>query len=162
MELADVGKNVFPNNAHIHTTGWTWVSRLDETLELKICVCVCICSVAQWCWTLCNPMDYSPPGSSVHGISQARILEWVSISFSRGSANLGDWHLGSLPWSHHLFLFHCAWPCGSVNLDVSTVLMSQRLLNGQSKEEQEWWPLPGVCESHSECCHRSPGDAHMR
>ena len=33
---------------------------------------------------LCNPMGYSPPGSSVHGISQARILEWVVISFSRG------------------------------------------------------------------------------
>ena len=35
--------------------------------------------------TLCNPMEYSPPGSSVHGIFQARILEWVAISFSRGS-----------------------------------------------------------------------------
>ena len=34
-------------------------------------------------------MDYSPPGSSVHGISQARILEWVAISFSRGLSNSG-------------------------------------------------------------------------
>ena len=34
----------------------------------------------------CNPMDYSPPGSSVHGIFQARILEWLAISFSRGSS----------------------------------------------------------------------------
>ena len=41
--------------------------------------------VAQSCPTLCNPMDYSPPGSSVHGILQARILEWVVIPFSRGS-----------------------------------------------------------------------------
>ena len=40
----------------------------------------------QLCPTLCNPMDCSPPGSSVHGISQARILEWVAISFSRGSS----------------------------------------------------------------------------
>ena len=39
--------------------------------------------VAQSCPTLCDPMDYSPPGSSVHGIFQARILEWVAISFSR-------------------------------------------------------------------------------
>ena len=38
--------------------------------------------VAQSCLTLCNPMDYSLPGSSVHGISQTRILEWVAISFS--------------------------------------------------------------------------------
>ena len=36
--------------------------------------------------TLCKPMDYSPPGSSVHGILQARILEWVAISSSRGSS----------------------------------------------------------------------------
>ena len=36
--------------------------------------------------TLCNPMDCSLPGSSVHGILQARILEWVAISFSRGSS----------------------------------------------------------------------------
>ena len=38
--------------------------------------------VAQSCPTLCNPIDSSPPGSSVHGIFQARVLEWVAISFS--------------------------------------------------------------------------------
>ena len=37
----------------------------------------------QSCPTLCDPMDCSPPGSSVHGIFQARILEWVAIAFSR-------------------------------------------------------------------------------
>ena len=40
--------------------------------------------VAQSCPILCDPLDSSPPGSSVHGLLQARILEWVSISFSRG------------------------------------------------------------------------------
>ena len=39
-------------------------------------------AVAQSCLTLCDPIDYGPPGSSVHGILQARILEWVAISFS--------------------------------------------------------------------------------
>ena len=39
--------------------------------------------VTQLCTTLCNPMDCSLPGSSVHGIFQARILEWVGISFSK-------------------------------------------------------------------------------
>ena len=39
--------------------------------------------VAQSCQTLCNPIDCSPPGTSVHGILQARILEWVAISFSK-------------------------------------------------------------------------------
>ena len=47
---------------------------------------VCACLVVQSCLTLCGPMDCSPPGSSVHGISQARILEWVAISSSRGSS----------------------------------------------------------------------------
>ena len=45
--------------------------------------CCCCCCFAQSCWLFCDPMDYSPPGSSVHGISQARILEWVAISSSR-------------------------------------------------------------------------------
>ena len=40
--------------------------------------------------TLCDPMDFSPPGSSVHGIPQARILEWVSVSCSRGSSQPRD------------------------------------------------------------------------
>ena len=41
--------------------------------------------VAQSCLTICDPMDCSPPGSSIHGIFQARILEWSGISFSRSS-----------------------------------------------------------------------------
>ena len=45
----------------------------------------------QSCPTLCNPMDGSLPGFSVHGIFQARILEWVAIIFSRGSSRLRDW-----------------------------------------------------------------------
>ena len=40
----------------------------------------------QSCLTLCDPMDCSPPGSFVHGILQARILEWVAMPFSRGSS----------------------------------------------------------------------------
>ena len=46
--------------------------------------------VSQSCPTLCDPMDCSPPGSSIHGILQARILEWVAISFSRGSSRTRD------------------------------------------------------------------------
>ena len=47
--------------------------------------------VAQSCPTLCDPMGYSPPGSSVHGIFQAWILEWDAISFSRESSRPRDW-----------------------------------------------------------------------
>ena len=46
--------------------------------------------VAQSCPTLCNPMDCSLPGSSIHGILQARVLDWVAISFSRGSSQPRD------------------------------------------------------------------------
>ena len=45
---------------------------------------------AQLCLTLCGPMNCSLPGSSVHGIFQARVLEWVAISFSRQTANVQD------------------------------------------------------------------------
>ena len=47
--------------------------------------------VAQLCLTLCDSMDCILAGSSIHGIFQARVLEWVAISFSRGSSRLRDW-----------------------------------------------------------------------
>ena len=49
-----------------------------------------VCVGAQSCLTLCNPMDCSAPGLSTHGIFQARILEWVAISFSRGQSRSRD------------------------------------------------------------------------
>ena len=60
---------------------------------------------------LCDPMNCSPPGSSVHGISKAKILQWVDISSSRGSSWLRDWtHL--LHWqADSLPLSHLAGPC---------------------------------------------------
>ena len=53
--------------------------------------CVCVCSVAQSCSTLCDPMNCSPPGSSVHGVSQPGILEWVAICYSQGPFKPGEW-----------------------------------------------------------------------
>ena len=52
------------------------------TWEALFSPCCCCCSVAQSCLTLCNPMDCSLPGSSIHGIFQARVLEWVAVAFS--------------------------------------------------------------------------------
>ena len=49
------------------------------------------CVVSQSCLTLCDPVDCNLPGSSIHGILQARILEWVAISFSKGSSRPRDW-----------------------------------------------------------------------
>ena len=56
-----------------------WEGRFGEE-------CMYACSVILLYLTLCDPMDYSPPGSSVHGIFPARILEWVAISSSKGSS----------------------------------------------------------------------------
>ena len=56
---------------------------------LCVCVyvCVCVCVFSRSVMSLCDPMDYSPPGSSVHAVSQARILEWVAISSSKDLTN---------------------------------------------------------------------------
>ena len=66
------------------------ISILISIMIDKLClflnfVYMCVL-VAQSCPTLCDPMDCSLPGSSVHGILQARILEWVDMPFSRGSS----------------------------------------------------------------------------
>ena len=55
----------------------------------------CESEVSQSCPTLCNPMDCTLPGSSVRGIFQAIVLEWIAISFSRGSSQTRDWTLVS-------------------------------------------------------------------
>ena len=76
-----------------------------------------LCLVAQSCQTLCYPMDCSPPGSSVHGIFQARILEWVASSFSRRSSWPRDWTgvYGKIPWRKNRLLTPVllGFPCGS-------------------------------------------------
>ena len=73
MLLSNPGQDYnFPLKAHI----LSWNS--SQVLSL--------CSVIQLCPTLCGPMDCSPPGSSVHRIFQARILEWVAFSYFRGSS----------------------------------------------------------------------------
>ena len=57
----------------------------DHLTCLCVCVCVCVCVlVAQSCPTLCSPIDRNSPGSSIHGIFQARTPEWVAIS-SKGT-----------------------------------------------------------------------------
>ena len=77
--------SVFPNSQRAESTDFFFLGLL-------------LCSKVKWrevtqSWpTLCNPMDCRPPGSSVHEIFQAWILEWVAISFSRGSSQPRDWN----------------------------------------------------------------------
>ena len=76
---------------------------------LPVCLlCVYACSVTQLCLTLCNPI----PVSSVHGIIQARILEWVAISFSWGSSQPRDRTMSLLYWQvGSLSLCYLGSPC---------------------------------------------------
>ena len=60
-----------------------WSERPRELHLVRCLCCCCCCLVAQLCLVLCNPMDYSSSGSSVHGILQA-VVEWFGMSFSKG------------------------------------------------------------------------------
>ena len=63
----------------------------QQSYNWACAVCVYVCDLSlQSCLTLCDPIDCSLSGSSVHGILQARILEWVAKPFSRGSSRPKD------------------------------------------------------------------------
>ena len=69
----------------------TDVENLYNYQQTNVWACVYVRAKSlQLCPTFCNPMDFSPPGCYVHGISQAKILEWVAISYSRRSSRLRD------------------------------------------------------------------------
>ena len=71
--------------------GLTPVALGQDSTYIYICIYICAVHTKslQLCPTLCDPLDYSLPGSSVHGILQARVLEWVSVP-SRGSSQSRD------------------------------------------------------------------------
>ena len=79
--------SICPNQIFLEPL-WKTVWRFLKKLKIELSCCCYL--VAKSCPTLCNPMDCSPPGSSVHGILQVRILKWVAISFSRGSSQPRD------------------------------------------------------------------------
>ena len=87
--------------------------------------------VTQSCLTLCDPTDCSPPGFSVHGILQARILEWIAIPFSRGTSQPRDWTLVSCIAGR----FFTVWATGKSSCYIyfthyhsNSLILSQRLV----------------------------------
>ena len=68
-----------------------WSESREQTTVQWLRSLSSLCSVTWSCLTLCDPIDCSPPGSSVRGIFLVRILEWVAISFLRGSSWPRDW-----------------------------------------------------------------------
>ena len=91
---------------------------------------VCIRVIQSWP-PLCNPKDCSPPGFSVHGILQPKILEWVVISFSRDSSPPRDWtHVSHSSWIGRQILYHWAnWETHSYTLGVSLFIRTQVIWN---------------------------------
>ena len=109
---------------------------------LCVCMCVCVCArartracahmhtylVARSCTTVCDPMDCSPSGSSVHGIFHARILEWVAIASSRGS----PWPRG---WTQNISCISCItslYDCATWEAPWFWVFLSIKLNSFQS------------------------------
>ena len=85
---------IWPNGKtalYCYTAGSVWSKWLHIRLVMCVCVCARVHARAQLCLILCDAMDWRPPGSSVHGILQTRILEQVTISCSRGSSQPRDW-----------------------------------------------------------------------
>ena len=75
----------------------------NENCLMECCLLMCVCPI------LCDPMDCSPPGSSVHGISQARIPEWLAIPFSRGIfPTQGSNHVSCVSCTGRQILYHLA------------------------------------------------------
>ena len=102
-----------------------------------------VCMHAHLCLTLCDPVDCSPPCSSVHRIFQARVLEWVAISFSRGSSRPRDQTQVSRIVSK--MLYHLSHQ-GNANLNIS--LSFRKPFHGSS--------LPCCCSVAQSCliiCH---------
>ena len=90
-----------------------------------MCACLVASVMSESCLTLCDTMDCSLPGSSVHGILQARILEWVARSSSRGTPNTGI-RLASLTspaWAGRFFTTSATWeaPKYSQNICIHVI-----------------------------------------
>ena len=101
--------------------------------------------ISESCLSLCNTMDCSLPGSSVHGILQARILEWVAIPFSRGSSWPRDWTCVScISRVDRGILYHWAiWEGQDVVYAHNKILLSHKK-NGNFPFATMWVDLEGI------------------
>ena len=92
-----------------------------RSLGLTYTLCCVPSLFAQSCPILCNPMDCSPPGSSVHGILQPRILEWVTMSFMP-NPGIGPTSLVSPVLTGRFFTSHDTWEIQSTSRHTATYL----------------------------------------
>ena len=134
-----------PRKRHVSVTSWgMWILDKEEDKMLTAAAAAAAKSL-QLCPTLCDPIDGSPPGSSVPGILQARTLEWVAISFS------GVWK-----WKVKVKSLSCAWilatPRTAAYQAPPSVGFSRQANSGGlpakgivAKKDDPEWPAPLVC-----------------
>ena len=152
---------------HIYILGWL---NIYIYIYWYICIYIYIytyavlCLVALLCPTLCDPLDCSPPGSSVHGILQARILEWIAMPSSRGFSQPRDLTCVSCiaggfftSWptrEAHLYLYLYLWSIFILHVctSFSFILFSRAIWYLASLTFGEFFdanwggpPLPHVC-----------------
>ena len=86
----------------------TVMQDIVSILKLSMKCDLCACINDQLCSILCDPIDCSPPGSSIHGILQAGILEWVPSSYSKRCSQPRDWtHVSCISCISRQILYHC-------------------------------------------------------
>ena len=110
-----------PNKFPSHTDPLSHYIPSKQISLTHILYPLCVCLVPQSCLTLCNPMERSLPGSSVHGILQARIVEWVTISFCRASSQPRDQTQVSCiaGWFFTVWTTREAWHSTEIYLNIS-------------------------------------------
>ena len=115
---------------------------------------VCILTTAQLGLTLCNPMDFGPPDSSVHGISQARILEWFAFSFSRASSRTWDrTHVSCI--AGRFFISESSGKPNSTYCMPIKYLKLKILTMSRADEDVKQLKLPYVVDGCAKWCIRS-------
>ena len=103
-------------------------------------------SVSQLCPTLCDPLDSSPSGFSVHGISQARILEWVAILFSRRSSWPGD-QIWASRITGRFFFFFTVFKGIYQETGEKYKVHNQRNQRVYNIDSSGWWQLRNICSA---------------
>ena len=142
--LRNIKNNVQPNICGLAKL----TCKTDPHRQAPICSIICAvpCSVAWSCLTLCNPIDCSPPGSSIHGISQARILQWFPLP-SPGHRTSSASYL--FTWNSH-FTEHLVYSLAVPPLRNKSTILNQKVKEKNSEREHGLAHLDPVLEPAQE------------
>ena len=121
---------------HLFVNSWKWIGLFSSKLSYSpflIPFTSSLFIVWWWCSVVSDsllPVDCNPPGSSVRGSFQARILEWVAIAYFRGSSRPRDWtHISFISYIGRQILYHCTtWEAPFYSIVISEITQKNQLL----------------------------------